>query len=86
MPELHYRTNHNVGISDPCNLDLPKTILYSPYNGVGRFRGPKDHMNIRISHSGSRSSGSTVRRIPEITVGRILMFMFYFTILSYTIP
>ena len=36
-----------------------------------RCRGPKDHINIRISHSGSKARE---RGIPEIMV-RILMFL-----------
>ena len=38
-------------------------------------RGPKDHINIRISRSGSQAQ---YKGIPEIMVGRILMFMWSF--------
>ena len=35
-------------------------------------RGPKDHINVRILHSGSKAQ---YKGIPEIMVSRILMFM-----------
>ena len=51
--------------------------------GASLLGGPKDHINIRISHSGSRAQD---RGIPEIMVGRILMFMWSFGVLLLSEP
>ena len=63
---------------------LSASILSRPTpQGWSCCRGPKDHINIRISDSGSKAE--IIRGIPEIMVSRILMFIFYYTILYCTI-
>ena len=56
---------------------LPRTHV--AFEDRVSFRGPKDHINIRISHSGSEAH---YEGIPEIQSYRILRFMWPFGALS----
>ena len=47
-----------------------RTAIFPETNSI---RGQKDHINIRISHSGSKAKDK--RGIPETLFGRILMVM-----------
>ena len=56
--------------------DLPSQLLHEAASlELAHHRGPKDHINIRISHSGLKAQ---YKGESKIVVGRILVFKWSF--------
>ena len=74
---------HSTIIYVPC--PECQHVQGEPASSPDQSRGPRDHINIRIAHSGSKVSYEGHTGMPQRMLGRILMCALYNTVLYHTI-